>query len=406
MNLTRNLAFAAALLLLGCSAQKSENMTEDGLMLIDVAKEDYIQKRVNLADIADVEYVKLETADSSLIGNNFNVAYDGNNIVVADISSKKFLIFDKTGKFINSVNRKGRGSEEYQNISRSYVDFNSKTIYVYEPAPESVIKAYDFEGNFKNKYELPIKLTSSSNLAVIENKFVTRTDVGVSTFGTPPTGLTGSMPKEVVDPQPFKLISIDDAKTITPLNINVDKNEPNTAIVMSESSIAVVKFKPYDMFKTGDEVIISDFAKDTIYSYSKGGLKPIAIRNNVYLSENIVRMSSVAALSDNYMFLVKEDKNLNMTVDDKGDSNDKIFMFDRESGEISLVNIFLSASSEAEINLYNWQKNILPKNMVVVPMDALSVIVASEEGTIDSKLGEVAQDLTEEDNPVLAFVKF
>ncbi len=408
MKLSKIFLLSVAVLLLSCNSPKGKDLTGGELMVIDVAKE-YPQKRVNLADIADLEYIKLETNSNSLISGFYNVAYDGNTIIIVDESLKEFLLFDNTGKYINKINRVGRGGEEYQEISRCDVDFEKRLIYVYEASSESTIKAYDFEGNFKGKYEMPFNLTLTSSFRVIDNEFIVRNASGVTTYGDMPGGIkiNGSDGEVAFDSQPYRLVSIDDPKIVAPLDIIVDRNEPNTVALVNGLYVTIDILKTKDMFKTGDEVVISDFAKDTVYSYSKKGLKPIAIRNNSSTKEGLTILSSVTALSDNYMFLITSDKGLNATEDNLLDENKKTFMFDRESGEISKVNIYISGESKEEIYHYDWwQGAMLPKNMVVTPISALKLLTAAEEGALNAELNEIAKNIGEEDNPVLVFARF
>lgn len=79
---------------------------------------------MNLSEVASqIDYVALETNESSMIGNVASLEYHSGRIYVADANGK-IAIFDDRGEYINSFNRRGRGPQEYNNITDIIVDEN------------------------------------------------------------------------------------------------------------------------------------------------------------------------------------------------------------------------------------------------------------------------------------------
>jgi hypothetical protein len=77
---------------------------------------------MNLSEVASqIDYVALETNESSMIGNVASLEYHSGSIYVAD-GNGKIAIFDDKGGYINSFNRRGRGPQEYNNITDILVD--------------------------------------------------------------------------------------------------------------------------------------------------------------------------------------------------------------------------------------------------------------------------------------------
>jgi hypothetical protein len=100
----------------------------------------------------DVEYVVLETNDNFLhqgfvqdIGKKFILVR--NRINDGDI-----FVYDRTGKAIRKINRKGQGDEEYVNILGVILDEDNNEIYVHTHY-ERKIKVYDLYGKFKRSLQ-------------------------------------------------------------------------------------------------------------------------------------------------------------------------------------------------------------------------------------------------------------
>jgi hypothetical protein len=67
----------------------------------------------NLSDIAaDVEYIPLETTENSLISRIYDLRVKGNFIYVRTLDN--IFCFDKSGKYLFKLDKKGRGPEEYE----------------------------------------------------------------------------------------------------------------------------------------------------------------------------------------------------------------------------------------------------------------------------------------------------
>jgi hypothetical protein len=102
-----------ALILNACT---SSEKTDRDLPVINIA--DNIGKGylLNISEIAEsIEYIPLETTDSSILGIVQEVYYSNGFFVINTLrnTSGIFRIFDKDGKYYNTLNRKGRGPEEY-----------------------------------------------------------------------------------------------------------------------------------------------------------------------------------------------------------------------------------------------------------------------------------------------------
>ena len=98
----------------------------------------------------DVEYLKLETKNESLIGEVYEIDYFQENYYVLDkIKSKSIFIFDKEGHYKGRLGENGKGPEEYVFPQSLEIDQFNKELLVYNSDGKSIIK-YDYNGAYKN----------------------------------------------------------------------------------------------------------------------------------------------------------------------------------------------------------------------------------------------------------------
>ena len=114
--------------MVGCGTSSTQE--KEDLIVVDVSK-DYPKKELILQDLFDVEYIPLETTDEFVtlgwlqaIGKDVMIirnmwAVDGD-----------IFIYDRKGKAIRHINRKGQGNEEYAATSGVYLDDEKQQIII------------------------------------------------------------------------------------------------------------------------------------------------------------------------------------------------------------------------------------------------------------------------------------
>ena len=152
--------FFLSIFVTGCSSDKPSHKD---LPYIDVRK-DYLEKEINLTDIADVTYLHLNTeSDDYLYRGRINYVTQ-NTIVVIDRSSESILFFSKDGKPKSRFNRRGQGPEEYVRVFSVLYDEETDDVYI--PALSGYINVYSSTGEYKRKLTL-----SQSNLDDVQMVF-------------------------------------------------------------------------------------------------------------------------------------------------------------------------------------------------------------------------------------------
>ena len=97
-----------AYILVSCSTKSTNNSTkndEQNLIVIDVTKK-HPEKIVYAQDIADIEYIPLETNDSTLIDRRKPDVVSEQYIVYHN-QNGQVLVFNRQGKRLYSFNRTG-----------------------------------------------------------------------------------------------------------------------------------------------------------------------------------------------------------------------------------------------------------------------------------------------------------
>ena len=161
--------------LFGCKQvkqQKTENFP-----IIDLS-ESYPKKEILLQDIADIEYVALETTDDVIISAGSDIAYISDEyIVIRDIIQNSIFVFNREGKIRNHFNRIGNSAQEYiGGIAKCVVDGKNDEIFVID---FHKILVYSFSGEYKRTIPVSKEYTlmdaynfDDNNLLICDNNGV------------------------------------------------------------------------------------------------------------------------------------------------------------------------------------------------------------------------------------------
>lgn len=131
------------------STQTEENTTEVKTLIY----------KESLGALKDTTFFKsavmlpLETNDSSLIGNTQRIYKAEDNLFILNAYFNKIVIYNKDGKFINSIHNKGNGPKEYIDLGDICVDNRNKELIVLCTRP-SKLQFYSYEGKFLREKDL------------------------------------------------------------------------------------------------------------------------------------------------------------------------------------------------------------------------------------------------------------
>lgn len=111
------------------------------------------EKVVWLSDIAsDIRYIPLETTADALIGGGYDITFTGDAIIASSSDNYSFYHFDKQGKYMNKIGKKGQGPDEYNVGLFYFLDMSKRHFYTHD---WNATYCYTYEGEFIQKIETP-----------------------------------------------------------------------------------------------------------------------------------------------------------------------------------------------------------------------------------------------------------
>jgi hypothetical protein len=146
-----------SVLFLGLNSCKNEINKGDqvlGYTIIDVGSDIGKGRIVDLSEIAsDITYIPLETTSDSFCGGYPVVIYENDRIYVRGAGVIK--VFDKSGKYLFTFDRIGRGPEEYPH-GAPWIEKGTGNFYIESFKGRSkVVKTYYRDGTFKKDIIMP-----------------------------------------------------------------------------------------------------------------------------------------------------------------------------------------------------------------------------------------------------------
>ena len=381
---------------------ESKDYNTASLPTLDLLKS-YPKKDIILQDIADVEYIPMETTNDVLFSskNLYKTFIEGDTIVIARSEGVDF--FNRKGKFLHSFDRHGGGAEEYKKLARIGVDFKSKEVYVYDYQLNSRIYVYTFNGDFKRLLKLSDKSIWLEYLLDYDTNYLFSED-------TKNVDYEG---RKINNKTPYISISKKTGK-VTPFPININKRLRN-----SYSLGAAIWWTPTEpITKNASEILISDFSLDTIYSLQKEILTPITVRKAQTSDAGFPLITSVDFKTNRYWCWNITEKKMNARIFNSSIPNRKFekmksrqILLDRKENafyDINIINtdyLYPADLKKQSFRVATYGAS-LPANCAMEILSAEDLVELYNENRLQGKLKDVASKLKEDDNPIVMLVKF
>ena len=171
---TTILSASLLLLLSSCTPTKTTN----NLNAIDIAGSFEHLTELKVSQLGkNIRYVPLETTDSSLIGNSYNIKLLKDKILVATEGS--CLAFDKqTGKYLGTIGHKGGDPEGYSEVVY-YIHPQTGILYFHRQ-PNKLVK-YNQDGEFLGETIQPKSLLQGFCAAFADSLIIGHYGGGIGT---------------------------------------------------------------------------------------------------------------------------------------------------------------------------------------------------------------------------------
>ena len=132
--------------LTSCTGDPSES--PDGIIEIDVLQAFETQRNLNASELIDeVEIIPLESTVDSYFSYSNCYSVGNNYILVVDSEGAKLVLFDRKGKFIRTIGKKGKGPGELGRPHVATMDSDEEFIYVSDTGINKLVK-FSIKGLF------------------------------------------------------------------------------------------------------------------------------------------------------------------------------------------------------------------------------------------------------------------
>ena len=386
-------------LLFGCT---SNRQSPDILPFIDIRK-NYTEKEIILTDIADVNYLHLNTQNEEYLYSGGIQDVTENTILVFDWSSGSILFFSKDGNPKTRFNRYGQGPEEYLNktLFNGIYDEARDEVYV----PVDVIKGhyiqvYSSTGKYKRKLNLQgiiiglmVHFDDESLLIYDRSKLLNKASMEKT------RDVTAFLPQ--LNDSSFILISKFDGKVLEYIEM------PCLATDFSISSeTGGIMWPIYQrIVKCSNGFLLCNPENDTIYLYKQDkSLTPI-LRKIPLLSDTNIRVLDNCIDTGKYQFMKVSRRR---TSPRREDANEMYYMRDKETGEVFRQKIVLPDYKGKEFFIHAAGGGMrYLENGYQFSISLSELKQANRENRLSGKLKELVAALNEDtDNNIFMFVKF
>lgn len=390
---TTKLLLVIPFILMGCQIINVQSKAGN-LPVFDFSK-NYPQKKMRLQEMADIEYVPLETTDDILLSDGAVLsAVTDKYILVHETRHGDIFVFDRnTGKLYSHFNHKGQSGQEYTWINVGTIfDEKKEEIYVCS----QYIQVYSLKGDYKRTLKINTFDNEMSIFDFDDESLLIYEGVIIEPGREKKTKTS-----------PYRLVSKKDGSLISVLDIHFTERYSNKIPQKLENNMwrAFGIYYPQNIHY-GPDLMIADISSDTLYQLSPSkGLIPLLTRTPSTHAAEPRNIWIPLATTDKYMLigtLLLDFNNL------KGGPI-PTFMYELKTGEIKKVPIL-----DAEYDTRAWSQGrwspegspAIARNMVAELIQASAVIDAYHGKRLAGNGNKIAKKLVEDDNPVVRIIKF
>jgi len=410
---------------LGFYSCSSSNSSEDNIMIDveSVVGKGSIHKASDF--IKEIKYIPLETNSNSMVGDISNLIVMNNKMYVRD-NKNVITIFDMNGKYLNTLNRVGRGPEEYMAISDFEVASNGN---IFIASRQEGLVEYGADLKFIRKIS-----PEGGREAGIMDLIILKD--GLFASNSMVFDWQAGSAEQV-----WKIYN-ESFETLFSYNANPEVQSSSSGSGENVVRTAGVRINPYQyyiynknlsLFRAGNDTIFSinyenDYLKSARYvldcgkyQYTEGmegsinlsssgpsgpaKLEAISLRTTVETGNYLfMRLDFRGLAPEPFNTEGTETRNGNSVIRMGGGSNTDVnAVYNKSTGKLSLLNQpipkVLGLKNDVNNGAPFWPRNITDKQELISWHNALDLVLLAEEGKIDQR---IVENLKEDDNPVVA----
>lgn len=196
-------ALQICLFLIGCDGMSSQN----AIPQINMG-EAYQEKELFLQDVAEIDYIALETTDENLFDSSGTITeISDQGIVGVDQYYNKVCFFTHDGKATGTLSKRGEGPGEYLHLDAAWIDRAHNEIFVSDRTIQRLY-VYDLNGTFKRVIAFNPSLRQNDIADYDNGHFISFKDYP----------LNKELNKSVAPYQPAVLVSKEDGSIVDSLS--------------------------------------------------------------------------------------------------------------------------------------------------------------------------------------------
>jgi hypothetical protein len=357
----------------------------ENLIEVDVTK-NYQKKEILIEDIANIEYVSLETNDDFLCDGRIDiVATTGKYIIVNNRRSNTILIYDRKGKALKKIDRKGGSGEEYSSTYIVVFDEKNEELYIYDILRRK-ISVYSLDGKYMRGFHQQSDVQYSA-MAIFNDTILICYDGYI---------------KKGKSKIPFELISKQTGEKKQDIRIPFEERLSIDYKIYDEtSSIETVAGIPtFPILSYKNSFILTELSCDTVFMFTDTkNLIPVLVRTPSIQKMNVQCFIIPNLITNRYFFMWSVKKEWNW--DTQTGFPSVALMYDALDKKIYECN--LKCNHFEPFPRIHRNSNT-DENVYVATIESFKV--KENEADLTGELRQIASTLTDDDNPVLMIMKF
>ena len=398
----QNVVYVLLLIMVFSCKSDNKQLSNSDIPVIDLLK-NYPKKEIHLQEIADIEYVALETTDDVLLGESFCIIFHVSDeyILISDRRQAEIFVFNRDGKIITHFNRKGQRDSEYTSINLAVFDEKKEEIFVFSSDKKIVV--FTLKGEHIRTLEYPIKLNIRESWDFDDETLLVYDELLNGLITSIRANFNSS--SVTIDPNPYKLISKKDGSVVSTLDINLTERYQNVTFEsVGGNAYAGYQIDAPNNRLFGQDRVLADMSSDTIYLLSQNGdFNPLFIRTpSVHKSKPTIVWTTLLT-TDKFIVLHKAVLDFE-AAKQRNKVPPQILMYEFETGEIYEVH-FVNDEYEGK-GLAEVGSTTIARNMAAHFYSMPELIKHYEEKKLKGNLGKLVATLDADDNQVVAIMKF
>ena len=384
----KTLIFIETILLLLLAGCGKDTISTNGFITVDVTKSSYSPKKeLVLQDFMDVEYIPLETNDE-FINHGYVRAVGEKYIIVTNYRNDgDIFVYNRKGKAIRKINRKGQGGEEYTYITNITLDEDNNEIFVNDHFVKKIY-VYDLDGNFKRSF----KQKSDGGSRSYDDIF---------NYDKENLICYDELNNEI----PFLLVSKQDGNITKEIKVPFKEKKLFFQILRQKEGTRAAGPGLYSrIIPYNNNWILIEPSSDTIYTLMPDcSLRPFIVKTPPVHTMNPEFYLILRLISDRYYFM-ESVKNVYDFRKREGFPR-TYFMYDTQEKDFFSYIIYNGDYSDKKELYMIMFIPINAKGELWATIDAFELCRDYEKGKLKGKLKDIAAKLGEDDNRVIMLVK-